>query len=63
MNKNLLKQLIKEEIESIKISNVIDHLNNKMKEYNTPEGENEYNDGVRRGLALAIVNLNKLLKS
>jgi hypothetical protein len=63
MNKNLLKQLIKEEIESIKISNVIDHLDNKMKEYNTPEGENEYNDGVRRGLALAIVNLNKLLKS
>jgi hypothetical protein len=63
MKKTDLKQLIKEEIENIKISNVIDHLDNQIKKYNTPEGENEYNDGVRRGLALAIVNLNKLLKS
>ena len=60
MKKSELKQLIKEEIENIKIGNVIDRLNNKMKEFNTPEGENDYNDGVRRGLALAISILRQM---
>lgn len=33
---------------------VIKKLSNKIKEFNTPEGENNFNDGVRRGLSLAI---------
>ena len=44
-----------------KYINIIDHtdeviekLLNKIKQFNTPEGENEFNDGVRRGLDLAI---------
>lgn len=36
-------------------ADLISKLNDKKKEFDTPEGENEYNDGVRRGLALAIV--------
>jgi hypothetical protein len=31
-----------------------------MKEYDTPMGEKEFNDGVRRGLALAITKLNEI---
>jgi len=42
------------------IPRVIKHLSDKMREFDTTAGENEFNDGVRRGLALAIANLNEI---
>jgi hypothetical protein len=64
MKTSTLRQIIKEEIDSTLNENnvlkVIKHLSNKMKEYDTPMGEKEFNDGVRRGLALAITKLNEI---
>jgi hypothetical protein len=64
MKTSTLRQIIKEEIDSTLNENnvleVIKHLSNKMKEYDTPMGENDFNDGVRRGLALAITKLNEI---
>ena len=64
MKTSTLRQIIKEEIDSTLNENnvlkVIKHLSNKMKEYDTPMGENDFNDGMRRGLALAITKLNEI---
>ena len=64
MKTSTLRQIIKEEIDSTLNENnvlkVIKHLSNKMEEYDTPMGENDFNDGVRRGLALAITKLNEI---
>ena len=64
MKTSELRKIIKEEIDSTLNENnvlkVIKHLSNKMKEYDTPMGENDFNDGMRRGLALAITKLNEI---
>lgn len=61
MKKSEFRTLLREEIRDImsesKVTDVIDRLSKKMKEFDTPFGENNYNDGIRRGLALAIANL------
>ena len=67
MKKSTLRQIIKEEIGSdnqlLRTSFVLgirDYLSDKMKEFDTPMGEDDFNDGVRRGLALAISKLNEI---
>lgn len=67
MKKSTLRQIIKEEIGSdnqlVRTSFVLgirDYLIEKKKEFDTPMGENDFNDGVRRGLALAINQLNQI---